>query len=144
MLVSATHQHESAIGVYMFPPSWTSHPPHLTPQGCHRVLDLKSLHHTANLHWLFLHMVMYMFQYYSFSSSLSLLPALCWQVCSLCLHLNCCPANRFISTIYLDSNIWVNIWYLFFSFWLISLCIIRSNFFQLIRTDSNIFLFMDE
>ena len=143
MLVSATHQHESAIGVYMFPPSWTFLPPHPTPLGCHRALDLKSLHHTANLYWLFLHMVMYLFQCYSSSSSLSPSPTVMTSL-SLCLHLHCCPANRFVSTICLDSNIWVNIWYLFFSFWLISLCIIRSNFFQLIRTDSNIFLFMDE
>ena len=28
---------------------------------------------------------------------------LCLQVCSPCLHLHCCPANRFISTIFLDS-----------------------------------------
>ena len=30
-------------------------------------------------------------------------PLLCPQVGSLCLHLHCCPANRFISTIFLDS-----------------------------------------
>ena len=32
-----------------------------------------------------------------------LLPLLCPQVCSLCLHLYCCPTNRFISTVFLDS-----------------------------------------
>ena len=32
-----------------------------------------------------------------------LLPPLCPQVSSLCLHLYFCPANRFISTIFLDS-----------------------------------------
>ena len=30
-------------------------------------------------------------------------PPLCSQVCYLCLRLHCCPANRFISTIFLDS-----------------------------------------
>ena len=29
--------------------------------------------------------------------------SLCSQACSLCLHLYSCPANRFISTIFLDS-----------------------------------------
>ena len=39
----------------------------------------------------------------SLSKCLSLLPPLGPQVCSLCLHLHCCPANRFISTIFLES-----------------------------------------
>ena len=33
-------------------------PPHPTPLGCHRALDLSSLHHTTNSHWLsIVHMV---------------------------------------------------------------------------------------
>ena len=44
-----------------------------------------------------------MFPCYSPNSSHPLLPLLCPQVCSLCLLLYCCPANRFISTIFLDS-----------------------------------------
>ena len=43
------------------------------------------------------------FPCYSLHSSQPLLPSLCLQVCSLCLHLHCCPADRFISTIFLDS-----------------------------------------
>ena len=35
-----------------------------------------------------------------------------------------------------------NIWYLSFSFWLTSLCVIGSRFIHLIRTDSNAFLFI--
>ena len=35
----------------------------------------------------------------------------------------------------------VRIWYLSFSFWLTSLCIIGSRFLHLITTDSNVFLF---
>ena len=46
---------------------------------------------------------MYMFPCYCLHSSHPLLPLLCPQVCSLCLHLYSCPANRFISTISLDS-----------------------------------------
>ena len=38
VLVSAIFQHESAIGVHMSPPSWTSFPPHPTPLGSHRHL----------------------------------------------------------------------------------------------------------
>ena len=38
----------------------------------------------------------------------------------------------------------VRIWYLSFSFWLTSLCIIGSRFIHHIRIDSNVFLFMVE
>ena len=54
------------------------------------------------------------------------------------------PSNRFISTIFLDSNICVNIWYLFFSFGLTSLCITGFRFIHLSSMDSNLFLFMGE
>ena len=61
MLVSAIRRHESAIGIYMFPPSQLL--PHPTTLGYHRASDLSSMHHTANSHWLsVLHTVMYMFQ----------------------------------------------------------------------------------
>ena len=108
LLASAIPQHESAIGIHMSldPPSQL--PPDPTPLSCHRALSHKAnlsfLHHTANSHWLcILYMVMYMFQGYFFNSSLPLLPPLYPQVCSLCLHLHCCSANRFISAIFLDS-----------------------------------------
>ena len=58
-------------------------------------------------------------------------------VCSLCLCLYSCPANRFISTIFLDST-----QYLFFSLWLTSLCITGSWFIHLTGTDSRPFLFV--
>ena len=41
---------------------------------------------------------------YSLNSSHPLIPSLCPQVCSLCLHLHCCPADRLISTIFLYST----------------------------------------
>ena len=53
-------------------------------------------------HWLsVLHMEMYICQYYPLNWSHLLFPTLllCPQVCSLCLHLYSCPANRFIGTI---------------------------------------------
>ena len=48
-----------------------------------------------------LHMIVYIYV----NPSLSVHPVLhsATQVCSLCLHLKFCPANRFISTIFLDS-----------------------------------------
>ena len=45
-----------------------------------------------------------MFPCYSLNSSHPLIPPLCPQVRSLCLHLHCCPADRFISTIFLHST----------------------------------------
>ena len=61
----AMHQHESALGMHMSPPSWNpSHlPPHPIPLGCHRAVALGFLYHTSNTHWLsILYIVVYMFQ----------------------------------------------------------------------------------
>ena len=54
LLVSAVHQHESAIGVHMpLPLEPSSHlPPNSNTVHCHRVPNLNSLHLTANFHWL--------------------------------------------------------------------------------------------
>ena len=38
--------------------------------------------------------------------------------------------------------IWVSIWYLFFSFWLTSLCVTNSSFIYVCSTDSHLFFFM--
>ena len=123
MLVSAKHQHESAIGIPMSLPSWTSLSP---PSPSHASRLLKS--HTANSHWLpILHMVMYMFPCYSLQTPHPLLPPP-HHVCSLCLCPLCCPANRLISTVFLYAlyiYICVNIQYLFLT---TSLCIICSRF----------------
>ena len=102
MFISPIHQHESATGIHISSPSWTNLPL-TTPLGCHRALGLSSLSHMANSHWLsILHMLMYMFWCHSLNSSYPLLPPLWPQVCSLYLqHLHRCPANRFISTIFL-------------------------------------------
>ena len=80
-------------------------PPHPTPSHPSRSSwspGLSYLCHTANFTGYFTH-GNYMFPYYSLNSSHSLPPILCPQVCLLCLHICCCPANRFISTIFLDS-----------------------------------------
>ena len=73
-------------------------PPHPTPLWC------SSLHHTANFYQLYiLQMVIYTFPCYSSNSSHHFLPQLCPQVCSQCLCFHCCPTNRLISTIFLES-----------------------------------------
>ena len=105
VLVSAIHQHESAIGIHMSPPSWPSLLPPTTsqPSKLSQSPGLSSLSHTANSHWLsILHVILYMFPCYSFHSSHPLLSLPESQVCSLCLNLHCCSTNRFISTIFLD------------------------------------------
>jgi len=79
-----------------------------------------------------------MFQCYSLKSSHSLLLPLNPKVCSLHLSLLCCPACRTVGIIFLIPYMCVNIWYLSFSFWLTSLCIIGSRFIHIIRTDSNV------
>ena len=44
-----------------------------------------------------------MFSCYALTSSHPFLPLLCPQGCFLCLSIYCCPVNRFIGTIFLDS-----------------------------------------
>ena len=106
VLVFAIHQHESATGIHMSPLSWASLPSQ-TPSYLSRLSQstrLNSLCQTADSHWLcILHMVMYMFSCYCLNSSHPFPPTLYPQVSSLCLYLYCCPANRFINTISLDS-----------------------------------------
>ena len=71
VLVSATHQHQSAIGIHVssllnLPPTSHSMPPSRLLQG----LGLSSLGHTADSHWLpILHMAVYMFPLCSFDHS---------------------------------------------------------------------------
>ena len=105
--VFVKHPHESAIGIHMSPPSWTSFPPPSPahPSRLSQSPSLGSLRHTANSLWLsVLHMIVYMFACYSLNSShlLFLPPSPCPQVCSLWLRLHCCCATTFISPIFLD------------------------------------------
>ena len=54
LLFSVKHQNESAIGIHMSPPSWTSFLPP-SPSHSSRLIRspcLSSLRHTANSHWL--------------------------------------------------------------------------------------------
>ena len=91
----------------MSTPSWTSfpHPTLSHPSRLSQSTGLSSLLHTANSHGLsVLRVVMCVFPCSSLNASCPLLPLLCLQVCSLCLHLHCCPANRFVRTIFLGSK----------------------------------------
>ena len=97
--------------LHMCPPSYT--PPQ--PTRLSQSMGWAPCAHAAAALWLsILRTVVYMFQCCSLSSSHPLLPSLCPQVCSLCLHLYSCPANKFISTTFLDSiymheNIWFSL-----------------------------------
>ena len=88
-------------------PSLLRHPPSPTPSHPSKLSEntrLSSLCHTANSHLLsILRIVMYTFPCYFLNSSHPFLPLLWPQVCFLCQHLHCSPANRVISTIILDS-----------------------------------------
>ena len=92
---------------YVPPSRGAPPPPSPTPSHPSKLSEntrLSSLCHTANSHLLsILHIVMYTFPCYFLSLSHPFLPLLWPQVCSLCQHLHCSPANRFISTIILDS-----------------------------------------
>ena len=66
-------------------------------------------------------------------------PSPCPQVHSLRLHLYSCPALRFFTTTFFFFSIpfiCVSIRYLFFSFWLTSLCMTDSRFSHLYNGDS--------
>ena len=61
---STKHQHESAIGLPMSPPTWISLPPPSLSQPSRLLMSpgLSSLNHTGNSHWLsILHMVIHVF-----------------------------------------------------------------------------------
>ena len=104
----------TAIWIYTCPLPFEppSHlPPHTNPLGCHRASDLSSKLHAANfLRLSILHMMMHVFQCYSLKLSrprhdwsylAAAAPSLTVpKVCSLCLPLLCCPANKIIIHIY--------------------------------------------
>ena len=112
-------------------------PSHLSAVTGHSVEALM-LYSLAARSLSLLHVVAYLWQWYSVNLSHLLLPLLGPR--SLCLHLYSCPTNRFISTIFLDSVYMC--WYTKFVFlFLISICITGSRFSHLTGTDSVVFLF---
>ena len=104
-MVFAIHRHESVAGVHVSPhPESPSHLPlHPIPLVCPRVPILSALLHASNLDWWFIsHMVIYMFQCYSFKSSHPRLFPQSPKVCSLHLCLFCCLAYGVIITVFLN------------------------------------------
>ena len=132
MLVSAIHQHESALGIHMSPPSWTSHLSLLpTLLGCHRalvwapwVIQKVPSGYRFYMRWCIC------FHVASSIRPILSFPTLCSHVSSLCLCLHCCSANSFISTIFLDSMYMLS-YMVFACFWLTSLCVTGSSFIPL-------------
>ena len=119
-----SHHHTYILSLLSFPLLFQSHPSRSKQCYTETFLQLPVLHMRVYRRWChFLHL------------SHSLLPLLGLQVHSLHLHLYSFPANRFIITTFLDPRyIWLNIWHLFFSFWLTSLCVTGSRFTHLTRT----------
>ena len=100
LLASAIHQHESATGIHMSPPSWILPTPisHPTPALWDVTQHWVELSASDNKFPLAVYLT-YDNIYIRFQAILSIhptlsFPALCPQVCSLCLCLHSCPANR--------------------------------------------------
>ena len=103
----AVHQHESTIGVHVFPilnpPSYL--PPHTIPLGHPSAPALSNQYHALNLDWRFTsYMILYMFQCHSPKSSHPLPLPQSPKDCSIHLCLFCCLACRVIITIFLNST----------------------------------------
>jgi len=99
VLVFVMHQHESptvcTCPLLLEPPSHL--PPHPIPLSCQST-QLSSLCQKQTPTGC---VIRYNVSFHA-AVPVGLLPSLCAQVCSLCLCLRRCPANTFISTVYLE------------------------------------------
>ena len=94
-----------SVGIHIFSHCWTSlpHPPHLIPS---RLSQSTWFEHPESQPFPQAIYCTYGNVYVSMLFSQFVPPSpspACPQICSLCLHLHCCPANKFTSTIFLDS-----------------------------------------
>ena len=127
------------------PPSHLPPTLSLCPRRKARTSSLAALLHSSNLQFSsILLIVTYMFQCYSLKSSHPQLLPLSANVCVYICACFAVPHEELLVPFVRIPYTCVNIQYLSFSFCLTSLCIIGSSFIQLIRTDSNEFLFIVE
>ena len=99
-------QLSSSSSIHTSPPSWSSLPPPTTshPSRLSQSTSLSSLSHTANPTG----SLFYMWPFICFHAAVSICPALSFPHCVhksvlyVCVS-NCCPADRFIGTSFLDS-----------------------------------------
>ena len=142
VLVSAIQQQESAVSIYIYPLPLESSPLalHPTPLGCYRASGWAPcvIQKLPTSYFTYVNIYVSMLL-----SSHPPFPLLCPEVYSLCLHLYSCPANGFISTIFLAS-ICMHYYTIFVFLWLTSCYVTVSRFIHLTRTDSSSFLFMAE
>ena len=120
---------------------------HITPFRVSQSPSLSSLSHTENFHWLSVYIwyckFLLLFPYISPSPSSP--PTMSHtSVIYVCFSIAALKINGTMVSSLQFPNVCVSIWYIYFSLWLISLCIMGSSFIHLIRRDSNAFLFMTE
>ena len=148
MWFSVIHQEESAIGTPMSPLSQTLLPslslPH--PSACYRAPVWVPLScRKSPLAICFTHGIVNFYVTLSIHLPFSLLSSHLVQrsVFYVCFSTATLKINSSVPSLQIPY-ICVIIQYLYFSFWLTSLWIMGSSFVHLIRTDSNVFLFMAE
>ena len=133
VLVSAIHQREGAIGIHMSPALWTFLPLP-TPSyllGCHTTHSHYLSHllysHTTSLHWLCFAYFTYGNVYISELLSQFVPPSPSPTVSTSLFSMTTSPLLpcKEVYQYHLSRfHLYALIWYLFFSFWLTSLCII--------------------
>ena len=132
VLVSSKHQHEFAIGTHISP--LIESPFHLPSHPTLQVMTEPQVGSPESyskcplpIGFIYGNVCFHVFSEYIPLVPSSPLPSVHKSVRSLSLH--CCPVNRVIGAIFLDTiYMCVSIRYLFFSFWLTSLYIIGSRF----------------
>ena len=130
------------------PPSFISLPPSLShPSRWSQSSKLISLCYAAASHLLsILHLVVYICQCYSLTSSqLTLpLPYVLKSILYVCVFIPVLPLGS-SEPFFFRYHIYVSIWYLFFSFWLTSLCMTDSRSIHLtINNSISVFFLMAE
>ena len=141
MLVSTIHQYESAIGIHVPLPLWMSLPPHPTSLGCNSIpVWAPWVIQQIPTGYLILHMVMNIFNDALNSFHPLLPPAVATSLFSMSASplLDCRQVHQYLLSRFCIYT------YLFFTFWLTSLCIICCRFIHLIRTESNVLQMFEE